>query len=78
MSHSDVQKHVSCTGLHRRLLIYYGLCLETAGNVFPTVFDGLIPITLNFSALCDVHTVKRHYTVLFKGNRIFCQIIFRN
>ena len=28
--HTDVKKNVSCTGSHKRFLIYYGLCLETA------------------------------------------------
>ena len=34
MFHSDGQNHVSYTGSHKRFLIYYGLCLETAGNLF--------------------------------------------
>ena len=32
--HSVVQEHVSYTGSHKNFLIYYGLCLETAGYVF--------------------------------------------
>ena len=31
---SDEPKHFSYTGSHKRFLIYYELCLETAGNVF--------------------------------------------
>ena len=40
--HSGVQKHVSCTGSLKRFLIYYGLCLEMAGNVFSIVFHSLL------------------------------------
>ena len=38
--HSDIQKHVpyTYTGLHKYFLIYYGLCLKTAGNVFSMRF----------------------------------------
>ena len=32
--HSDVQNHISYTGSCKSFLIYYGLFLETAGNVF--------------------------------------------
>ena len=32
--HSDVENHVLYTRSYKRFLIYYGLCLETAGNVF--------------------------------------------
>ena len=32
--HSVVQKHVLYTGSHKRFLVYYGLCLVTAGYVF--------------------------------------------
>ena len=32
--HSGVQKHVSHTGSHRRLVIYYGLQLKAPGNVY--------------------------------------------
>ena len=32
--HSDVQNHVSHTGSYKSFLIYYGLRLETAENVF--------------------------------------------
>ena len=32
--HSDVQNHVSYTGSYKRFLLHYGLCLETARNVF--------------------------------------------
>ena len=32
--HSDVQNHVSYTESYKRFLIFYGLCLETAKNVF--------------------------------------------
>ena len=39
--HSDVQKHVSYTRSHKRFLIYYGLCLRTAGNVFSILFHGV-------------------------------------
>ena len=32
---SDVQNHAPYTGPHKRFLkYYYGLCLETAGNIF--------------------------------------------
>ena len=49
ISHSGVQKHVSCNKWHKylyitshnRFLIYYGLCLEMAGNVVSVVFYGL-------------------------------------
>ena len=41
--HSVVQKHSSWTVTHKRFLIYYGLCLETAGYVFEIVFLGLFP-----------------------------------
>ena len=34
MFHLDVQNHVSYIGSYKRFLIYYGLCLKTAGNVF--------------------------------------------
>ena len=33
MRHSEVQKHASFTGSPGRMLIYYGLYLETTGNV---------------------------------------------
>ena len=35
---SDVQNHVLYTGPNKIFLIYYGLCLEKAGNIFPSVF----------------------------------------
>ena len=38
--HRDVQKQVLFIGSHKRILIYYGLCLETAGKVFSIVFHG--------------------------------------
>ena len=31
---TDVQNHVSYTGSYKRFLIHFGLCFETAGNVF--------------------------------------------
>ena len=49
---------------HIRFLIYYGLCLKTAVNVF------FIDFIVNFNAVCDAYTVQRHYTVLLKTNRI--------
>ena len=49
MAHLNVQKRVSYkkwykysyTGSDKRFLMYYGLCWETAGNVFSVVFHGL-------------------------------------
>ena len=35
---ADVQNHVPYTGSHKRFLIYYELCFETARNVFSMVF----------------------------------------
>ena len=52
---SDVQKHVSCTGLHKRFLIYYGLCLETAGNVFFNCVSSFVSTILNFKILYDAY-----------------------
>ena len=40
-----------------------------------------VSIILNFYALCDAYAAQRHYTVLFKNNKIFCLtfgITFRN
>ena len=37
----NIQKRVSHTGSHTHFLIYYELCLETAGYVFQIVFHGL-------------------------------------
>ena len=37
---SDVQKHVSYTGLSKIFVIYYELCLETSENVFSIVLHG--------------------------------------
>ena len=31
---SDVQNHVPYTGPHKRFLMHYGLCLETAGDTY--------------------------------------------
>ena len=32
--HSDIQKYVSYKMIRQKISIYYGLCLETAGNEF--------------------------------------------
>ena len=53
--HSYVKNHVPYTGPHKIFLIYYGLCLETAGKVFSIVSHSLI---LNFNALCDAIKFK--------------------
>ena len=39
--HSDAKNHVPYTGPHKRFLIHYGLCLETARNVFSILFNRL-------------------------------------
>ena len=41
VSHLDAQKHVSYKESLKMLLIYYLLCLETVGNVFSIIFNGL-------------------------------------
>ena len=40
--HSDVKIHAPYTGPHKRFLIYYGLCLEAARNVFYIMFYDLL------------------------------------
>ena len=42
ISHSVVQKYATYTGSYKIFLIYYGLRLETARNVFSIVFHGLL------------------------------------
>ena len=53
---SDIRKHVSYTCSHKRFLIHYGPCLETAGNVFWIIFLWFISIVLIFIAFCVDYT----------------------
>ena len=41
MFQSDVQKLISYAGSPKRLMICYGLCLETAANALKIVLQGL-------------------------------------
>ena len=71
LCHSDVQKHVSYTGLKNNvwyIMDYAWIRLEIH---FQMDFIVCFFIILSFNALLDVHRVLKHYTVLRKINKLF-------
>ena len=62
--------NISCTKLHKRFRIHYGLNLEMAGRV--NSVRCFVSIMLKFNAFSNANTVERQHTRLPKSNQIYC------
>ena len=57
MFHSDVQKHLSYTGSHKRFLVW--AMLENGWMCILNYVSWLVSVILHFNALCDEYTVQK-------------------
>ena len=62
--------NISSTRSLKKFEMYYGLCLDMAGNVNSVVFYIYSCCTLHFSVYYDTHTVYRNHTSLIKSNKV--------